>query len=79
MDFPIMSLEAQMEMSNTDLRYIQSHRTRICLAAADLAGSRMSKVRISIFTCTSKKITTSIQYIVWNNGLKSVLYMCIMA
>ncbi|KAJ8737618.1 hypothetical protein PYW08_000213 [Mythimna loreyi] len=43
LDLPIMSQDAREELYNTDSKSSLGHRTPTCLAAADLAGSSMSK------------------------------------
>ncbi|KAJ8737358.1 hypothetical protein PYW07_000629 [Mythimna separata] len=43
LELPIMSLDARKELYNPDPNRSLGHRTPICLAAADLAGSCMSK------------------------------------
>ncbi|CAH0578431.1 unnamed protein product [Chrysodeixis includens] len=43
MDCPIMSVSVQDQLSNTEISYMKSPRTPVCLAAADIPGSRMSK------------------------------------
>lgn len=41
-----MAPRVRSAVNNQDLHYFKGHRTPVCLIAGEMAGSRMSKVRV---------------------------------